>query len=671
MKILLSWLKDYVETDLSAEEIAEILSNLGFPNEGIEHIGGDAVIDLEVTSNRGDCLGHIGVARELAAATGKDLKMPQIKLDESAKDVKELISVEIQEPDLCGRYTARVIEGVKVGPTPDWMKKRIEAIGMRSVNNVVDATNYAMMETGQPPHAFDYNKITDRKIIVRKARAGEKITSIDGTKCELSPNMLVITDPKGPVAVAGVMGGLETEVADNTTNIVFEDAHFNPVSVRTTSRALSLPSEAAFRMERIVDIDKIDWASQRTAQLIVKVAGGKIAKGVVDIYPQKRNVKKVNMRLSRMTALLGIEIPIETVINILTKLSFDPKLNGDVINCTVPSWRSDVYREADLIEEISRVYGFGKVPVKSKIEIQVVSVDKRQKMLEIIGRYLNGCGFYESINVSFIDNNTAKIFAPAGQEYLSVKEELRKDSNILRQNLSASLLGVMKINFNAKNRPCRVFEIANTFVPQENQKRQLPIEKTIVGLACDSDIRDIRGVVEGLIANINKEAQIVFKPVKIEWAQAAAEILVNGQKLGVAGSVSEKVKEHFDLKESDICAAELDFNMLMQMPTGNVQITSIARFPAIERDLSLVVDEQTAWANIVGAVETVNCVELEQTRFVGIYRGKGIPEGKKSLTLTLRFRDEDGTLKHEIVDGFEKNILESIKSATGAELRTL
>ncbi|MCJ7730497.1 MAG: phenylalanine--tRNA ligase subunit beta, partial [Sedimentisphaerales bacterium] len=314
MKILLSWLCDYIETGLSAVEIADILSNLGLPYEGIETIGGDAVIDVEVTSNRGDCLSYIGIARELAAATGKELKIPAAKLKESQKGVSEFASVEIAEPSLCSRYTARIIESVKVGPSPAWLKERLEAVGMRSVNNVVDATNYAMLETGQPPHAFDYDKIAEGKIIVRKALAGERIVSIDDSKCNLDPDMLIIADARRPVAIAGVMGGLDTEVSESTKTILLEDAWFDPVSVRTTSRRLGLPSEAAFRFERIVDIEQIDWASRRTAGLITQVAGGKVVKGLIDVYPGKPSQKQVTLRLSRLNKLLGIEIPSKEVV---------------------------------------------------------------------------------------------------------------------------------------------------------------------------------------------------------------------------------------------------------------------------------------------------------------------------------------------------------------------
>ena len=411
MKISLNWLNDYIETGLPAEQIAAILSDLGFPCEGIESHGDDTVLDVEVTSNRGDCLSHIGVARELAAATGKELKLPQVELDELDKNAYECVQVEIVEPDLCGRYTARVIEGVKVGPSPDWMVKRLEAVGLRSVNNVVDATNYAMMEVGQPPHAFDYATIEEGKIVVRRAVAGEQIVSIDGSKCELTPEMLVIADAKHPVAIAGVMGGLETEVSDKTTTILLEEAHFDPVCVRTTSRRLSLPSEAAFRFERTVDIENIDWASKRTAQLIVQVAGGRVAKGVVDAYPKQPEFLDVTMRLSRLNKLLGIEVPAETVLRILTSLHFEPRLSDDVVTCTAPTWRSDILREVDLIEEVSRVHGYDQIPTRRRIRIEAVPADVHQKLAESIGTFLNGCGFYETVTVTFIDQAIASLFS--------------------------------------------------------------------------------------------------------------------------------------------------------------------------------------------------------------------------------------------------------------------
>ncbi len=669
MKISLNWLNDYIETGLGAEQIAEILSDLGAPCEGIENRGDDTVIDVEITSNRGDCLGYIGIARELAAVTGKKIKVPTVELNESEKPVGELAKVEIVEPNLCCRYTARVIEGVKVGPSPDWLRERLEAIGMRSVNNVVDATNYAMMETGQPPHAFDYDKITDGKIIVRKAAPGETIISIDGSKCELDPEMLIIADSERPVAVAGVMGGLETEVSDKTTTVLLEDAYFEPVSVRTTSRKLALPSEASFRFERTVDTEMIDRASKRTAQLIIQVAGGKAAKGVVDAYPKKPAKKEATLRLERLNKVLGIEVPADEAEKILSRLGFEPQQKNSSIACSIPSWRSDIYREADLIEEVARVHGYDKIPTERKIQIEVVPVDARQKSVESIGAYLNGCGFYETINITFVDNSVAELFAETDvKKHLAVKDISRKSANLLRQTLIGSLLGVLKTNLNAKNTPCRIFEIADTFVPTD-KANELPIEKTKLTLVCDRGLQELRGVVEGLIKNIDKEAEPVFKPADLTWAQAGAEITINGDTIGTAGIVSQTVKDKFDFKETSPCCVELDFEKLTALQKGPVKIKPIPKFPAIERDLSIIVDENIPWADVAAAVGEKAGSKLEETRFVGIYRGKGIPAGKKSVTLSLRFRDEDGTLTHETVDAFEVDIVKNLTETTGAELR--
>jgi len=670
MKISLEWLNDYIEMGLAAEAIAEILSDLGFPCEGIEQVGDDVVLDVEVTSNRGDCLSHIGVARELAAATGKEMKLPQVELAEGEKAASDYVQVEIQEPELCGRYTARMIEGVKVGPSPDWMVRRLKAIGMRSVNNVVDATNYAMMETGQPPHAFDFSTVAEGRIIVRRAVPGERIVSIDGSQCDLTPEMLVIADAKHPVGIAGVMGGLQTEVGNATTTILLEDAYFDPVCVRTTARRLSLPSDAAFRFERIVDIERVDWASQRTAQLIVQVAGGRVAKGVVDVYPKRPEVAPVTMRLSRLNKLLGIDVPTETVVKILSSLYFAPQVADDTVTCTVPTWRSDIYREVDLIEEVARVYGYDKVPTRKRIQIEAVPADPRQKLTESIGSFLNGCGFYETATVTFVDQATAQLFSSAeGTPSLAVRDVSRKSANLLRQTVLGSLLNVLKTNVNARNLPCRVYEIADTFAPSGSAEA-LPNEATKLALVCDSDMRHLRGAVEGLIRSINRQANVDFAPVDLVWAEAGAEVRVNGTSIGQAGVFSASVRDALDFKDLTPCGAELDFGALMALKGAPIKIKPIPRFPAVERDLSIIVADNTVWAAIAGAVKSSSPTELEDIRFVDIYRGKGIAADKKSVTLSLRFRDEDGTLTHETVDGYQAAIVASLESAVGAELRT-
>ena len=669
MNISLNWLNDYIDIGYDAPAIADILSDKGFPCEGIVAHEQDTMIDVEVTSNRGDCLGHLGVARELAAATGKPLKMPEVTLESNDQDVSSLVAVAIEAPDLCARYTARVIHGVTVGPSPDWLVQRLDTIGLRSVNNVVDATNYVMMETGQPAHAFDYDKIDQGKIIVRQAQAGESLVSIDGTPCKLTEDMLVIADARRPVAMAGVMGGLDSEVTEQTTTILLEDAHFEPVTVRTTSRQLTLPSDAAYRFERIVDRDVLDWASQRTAQLIVQVAGGTVAQGMVDCFPRPSAREPVTLRLARLAHVLGIDVPADDVVAILKALGFEPQLEGDVVTCQVPSWRSDVSREVDLIEEVARCYGYDKVPTQDRIQIQVTSVDPYQQDVQAVGRALNACGYYETISVDFIDDATADLFAALeDKSHLAVADASRKSANKLRQTVMGSLLSILKTNANVKNLPCRVYEVAHTFVPDASGV--LPREETSIGLVADSDFRGLRAAVEQTVRVFVPDAKIEFVPVDLSWAQAGAEICVNGVVAGHAGVFADPVLKAFELKHVTPVGAELSLQALVNMKGEGTTLKAIPRFPAIERDLSLIVADSVRWSDIVTAIDAHGPKELEGVKYREIYRGKGVPKGKKSITLSLRFRDADGTLKHDTVDAYQKPIVDGLAEDVKAELRS-
>ena len=668
MKISLNWLKDYVQITESAKKLAELLSNLGFGTEGIERFGDDTVIDIEITSNRGDCLSLIGVAREVAAATGRELNWPKIEYEAVKRDISSLVSVEILEPELCGRYTARIIEGVKVGPSPSWMAERLEAVGIRSVNNVVDATNYAMMETGQPPHAFDYDKIKGKKIIVRRAKKGEKLISIDGTECSLEPDMLIIADAQGPVAIAGVMGGIETEVSESTRNILLEDASFSPPSVRATSRKLSLASEAAFRFGRIVDIQQINWASERTAQLIAKAAGGKIVEGVVDVWLVKPQLRKVELRISRLNELLGIKVPSKKAFKILEGLCFEPQQSGsDRIICTMPSWRADVSREADLIEEVARVYGYDKVSIRGKISIEIAPVDKRQQISCSVADLLNSCGFYEVITTSFSDPKNAELITGKGPEgHLAVQDVSRKTESLLRGSLIGSLLNVVRHNYNSGNRDIRIYEIANVFSRLEDGSHT---EHTSLALVCDSDFGILKGVVCGLIETMDRNADIVFRPAQPHWSKTGAEILVNGESFGFAGVLKDEVVSGFDIKNSQIYCAELNFDKLLELESEQVRMKPIPKFPAIIRDLSLIVDERIQWVQLEQIIRSPAPQELEEIKFEGIYRGKPIPAGKKSVTVSLCFRDEDGTLQHQTVDNWQQKIVDELALKAGVQIR--
>jgi phenylalanyl-tRNA synthetase beta chain len=396
-----------------------------------------------------------------------------------------------------------------------------------------------------------------------------------------------------------------------------------------------------------------------------------VAQGVVDAYPRRYQPLEVTMRLARVKKLLGIEVPTDVVLRILSALCFEPRLRDGSVVCTVPTWRSDVDREVDLIEEVARVYGYDKVPTHKRIHIEARAADPRQKMTQTVGTFLAGCGFYETINVDFVDQPVAEVFSAGGAlGHMGVRDVTRKAGNLLRRTLLGSLLGVLKTNVNAKNLPCRIYEIADTFVPT-GVKDGLPQERAKLGLVVDSEFRVLRGAVEGLVKNINHAATVEFVPTELPWAQAGAQVRVNGRVMGEAGVFSDAVRERFDLKDLTPAGAELDFEELMELGSGSVKIKPIPRFPAIERDLSIVAAEQVLWTDMIRAVQEVAPAELEETRFVDIYRGKGIAPGTKSVTLSLRFRDEDGTLMHETVDKYQAAILESLKRAVGAELRTL
>jgi phenylalanyl-tRNA synthetase beta chain len=556
MKVSLEWLKDYVNVSLPAERIAAVLSDLGFACEGIERCGSDSVIDLEVTSNRGDCLGYLGVARELAAATGAGLRLPGVELVESGNDVSSFLCVENSEPDLCGRYTARVIEGLTVAPSPDWMRKRLEAVGLRPVNNVVDATNYAMLETGQPPHAFDHERLRGRRVEIRRARAGEELVAIDGTRCRLDDRVLVIADAERPVAIAGVMGGAETEVGGATGVVVLEDASFCPLAVRTASRRFSLDSEAGFRFERGVDIERVDWASKRTARLITQVAGGSVARGVIDLYPGRPTAPEVKLRLSRLNCLLGVDVRRDEVLDTLLRLGFEPRFSNGEVVCRVPSWRADVCREVDLIEEVCRFRGYDKIPMGEKISIQVVGENLRQKLADRICRTLTGCGFYEAVTVSFIEPAVAGLFEP-GADFLAASEVSGKATKLLRRSLVGSLMTVIGSNARAGNLPCSFYETADTFVPLEQRGDALPRERASLALASTSDFRRLRGAVEAVVAEVDRDATVVFEPARVPWAEAGAEIIAGGTAVGTAGVVGSGIREKFDLEQVEVAAAEL------------------------------------------------------------------------------------------------------------------
>ena len=715
MKISLEWLKAYCpELTLSPQEIADKLMLAGFPVESIEPAGDDTVLDVEVTSNRPDLLCYLGMAREVAALAGVRVVRPKVQpAGDAGPELAARTAIKLQTPE-CPYYTARIIENVKVGPSPAWLARRLEAIGLRPINNVVDITNYVMMEHSQPLHAFDYSKLTlpsgnVRPIIVRRAVKGEKMVSIDSHLRELDPSMMVIADAVRPVAVAGVMGGLDTEVGTGTTTVLIESAYFDPMSVRATARKLALFSDSSYRFERGVDPGGVEEASNRATDLMIELAGGRALPGLA-IDPASSGwasrpvhgpggVLKVSMRLARLRALLGIDVPVDRVLDIFGRLMLTPELldNGQAVRCSIPSFRQDLRREVDLIEEVARVEGYDKIPVRDRIEVVVRPPNVRQATIRKVARALCGLGFFETVSMTFVTADRAELFARGTPGRLETTHTSRKSENALRRSLLPSLLAARRHNETMQVKRADLFEIASVFNPLPpspcNQgegrgegsaadpsrpptpdPRHPTPEPLRLGLVADGDFRAARGALEQAANVLNRRAaqELTYQPTdRAEFTPGqAAAVMLNGRQIGLIGTIADATRAKFELgSRQELTAAEVDLEPLLALAAEQRTCSPLARFPAIERDLSILVDEPVTWGQVERTIRESATPELESIEFVDLFRGKQFPAGKKSFTFTLRYRLADGTLTNEQANAFAARTVEALTAKLGAALR--
>jgi phenylalanyl-tRNA synthetase beta chain len=666
MKIALDWIADYLSPVPNAEAAADSFMNAGLPVESIvdaEGVKGPTkVLDVEVTSNRTDCFCHIGLARELGALTAGTFAMPQILLKESATQAASLTRVEVQDVEGCPYYSARIIRNVKVAPSPDWLKRRLESIGLRPVNNVVDVTNFVLMELGQPLHAFDFDALQENRIVVRGAAKGEKMQAIDGREYALEPSMLVIADAKNPVAIAGVMGGKGTEVAENTVNILLESARFDPLSIRTTSRVLGLKSDSSYRFERGIDPTMADVASRRAAQLILEVAGGELAQDVVAQGIAAAKSLEVTMRFKRFQQVVGIPIAKERAVSILTALGFssssDPRatagIEDDVLNARIPSHRLDVDREIDLIEEISRVHGYKNVPALDRVSHAVKPESVREKAMRAVRGTMVEAGFSEAVTVTFIPEAEAKPFVAADATLIHPQHAGWK-ADVLRPSLLPSLLAVRRTNQYAGIPDARVFETASILEQRGDATKTAPEELKVLA-AVAGDISPLTALLTLLPDRLNPQVRMWVEPADFAFfvRGAAGRVMIqNGSQpahlIGHVGLFTEEIWKRYDLRHA--CAGiELDWEPLLRVFEPTRRAAAVPRFPGVTRDLSVVVEESTRWADIQSAIAAASLSFLEKIDFVTTFRNAQIGTGKKSLTLTLNFRDPARTLKSEEVD---------------------
>lgn len=674
-----NWLNDYVSMDVDLDELVDRLTMSGLNHEGTESVGDDLAIDLEVTSNRPDCLGHIGIAREIATLFERDLNIPAVNYQPESEQVVDTCRVEIQAPDLCPRYTARLIRGVQVGPSPQWLVDRLATIGVASVNNVVDVTNYVMFECGQPLHAFDFEKLEGGRIIVREPFADETIEAIDHHTYKLEPGMCVIADANRAVAIGGVMGGAQTEVGDQTTDVLIEAASFNPLSIRNTARKLNLHSPSSFRFERTIDPAMVDWASRRCCQLIQQIAGGRILDGVLDEGSTPPQPQSVTMRFDQVTRILGISIPHDFAIRTLQRLGLRiDETDDQQITATPPTWRADLTREIDLIEEVGRIYGFDKVPDDAIVPMAASHKVDFDRVRDKVERVITGAGFDEAITASFVPEPWSEAFSPwtdqpalrASQPMLGVLEKSSQNIgavDCIRRSLVPSLLEARRINEYRSNVDIELFEIAKTYLPSEDP---IPDQPTMLGLVSGRDFYEVKGILTGLLNVLNPD----LKWDLAEWRDdlldpnLCGELRINGQPIGYLGTVSKSGKKKFGLR-SDAVVAEINLTHLAPLAVLTPIHHDPSPFPAVSRDFNFVLDESVRWAELESCVRSAGSELLEQIQYRETFRDpERDGEGKKRVLMTVTFRSPDSTLTGDQVEELCRAIVDACGSKLGAKL---
>jgi phenylalanyl-tRNA synthetase beta chain len=667
-----NWLKEYVQLDMPVGTLTDRLMMAGLNLEGVSDVEGDLAIDLEVTSNRPDCLCHLGIAREVGVLFDREWKLPAAAPAEAGPAASSITSVEIRCLDLCARYIARVVQGVKVGPSPSWMQRRLTTLCIRPINNVVDVTNYVLMECGQPLHAFDFDKLGGRKIVVRRCEPGEKITAIDQKVYELSPEMCAIADEKRAVAIAGVMGGFDTEIGERTANVLIETAEFTPLSVRNTARRLHLFSDSSYRFERGIDRENLDWASRRCAQLILETAGGELCRGAVDVGNTAAVQRSpIVLRLSQIPRILGIDVSAGEVERILRSLGLERSAGGEpgTLRFTAPHWRRDLAREADLIEEVARVHDYEKIPENVAVPLDVSQSTPHDRLCQRLSDALVACGFFEAVTLSFVGDDLLDLFRPwSDGAALRVEHSSRQRENILRQSLVPSLLQCRRQNERHGTFGAQLFEIARVYLAAEPDRPET--QPKLLGFVSGKSFAEMKGIVELLVDSTNHSARASARPAALASCLPgrACELLLGDKRLGWLGEISDDVRKQLDLHDP-VTAAEIDLSVLEAVAEFSPAYRSLPEFPAIERDLNFLLDEPVTWQELEEVVRSTAGPLLDSVAFESQYRGQQIPANKKSYVARLHYRAPDRTLTADEVDAAQAKVVAACREKLSATLR--
>jgi phenylalanyl-tRNA synthetase beta chain len=682
MKISYNWLGELVTLTLNPKELAERLTMAGLAVEGIERIRDDHILDFDLTSNRPDALSHFGIAREAALICGTALTPRLVKLDEGDEPVESAASVEILDPDLCPRYAARVVRGVKVAPSPKWLVDRLESIGQRSVNNIADITNYVMFEMNQPTHAFDLNLLHGHRIIVRRPRAGEQITTLDGFERELAPEMLIIADADRPVAIAGVMGGADTEISESTKDVLIESAYFNPASVRHTARVLGMDTEASYRFARGADFEGQVRAADRVAEMVAEMSGGQVQKGALDVYPAPITRDSVSMRESRIERLTGLKVSIDQAASILRALEFEVELDAakKQLRAVAPAFRVDILREEDLVEEVARHVGYDLVDVTLPMWGGAGKHPSGDKQRRNLRRALTALGFDEAYSFSFVNGERDRLFRRSGTAAATLLNPIDVNQSEMRASLVTGLLDAVQHNFNQGTRDVKLFEIGRVFEASASDER--PIEREVLGIAMTGsvfpddwrgakqiDFYDLKGAVEAALSTLNISGFTINR-ARVEYLHPgqSAVLARDGEEIARFGSLHPRVASLYKFRQP-VFVGELEFEKLLGLPPDQVRYSALPRFPAASRDVSALMPDNVMWVDIETAVRDLGISEIESVRIFDMYKGKEMREGFHSLAFRVIYRAEGRTLKDEEVAGMHERVRALLESRFGAQLR--
>ncbi len=685
MYISCNWLRELTGTKLTPEELRDRLTNVGLAVDAVEVRGDDSVLDVEVPSNRGDCLSHIGIARELAVIEKSQVSSFKFQVNATGGETGDFAAVEIKDPDLCRRYAARIVRGVKIAPSPEWLVKKLETIGQRPINNVAYITNYVLHEFGQPLHAFDLTKLGENRIVVRRAAKGETIKTLDGIDRKLDEQMLVIADAYKPVAVAGVMGGEFSEISNLTTDVLIESAYFDPASVRRTSKLLGLHTEASHRFERGTDPEGVLAAQERCVALICELAGGVATKDALDVYPNPIKTKSVALRPERVESITSLRVELDEIKRILTALGFGlHSEEPNALSFNVPSWRHDVSIEEDLVEEVARHTGYDNIETSLPPAHHAGEYHLSEERKRVLRLALSAQGFSEAINLSFIELTNDFELIPAFKSEAAVvtlSNPIIEEASRMRQTLLPGLLNSIRHNLNHGIRDVCLFELGRVFASAE--AGSLPVEHESFALVAtgghleashaqanrELDFFDLKGAVEAANEAMNLPA-LSFAGATIKHLRPgqSAAISVNGTPVGSIGRLSDSISGEYKFRQP-VFVAELDLTTLLEMEPQPVLYAPLPRYPSIVRDVSLLVDRTVTVADLSKAATDQGAPNFVGVTFVGTYEGEGIPDNKRSVTLRYEYRADDRTMRDEEVDAIHWPLIEALKEKFNAEVR--